>query len=66
MTWHYQIRRETIRGQHVFEIVETYSGPRMYTEHGVRPISESRRGLIRVLEMMLHDAKKYRTLVMCG
>jgi hypothetical protein len=67
MSWHYQIRRKSVKGSTsttpYYEIVEVYNRPYGYTEGPSSPLGESRRGLIRDLEMMLHDAKKYRTLI---
>lgn len=62
MTWHYQIRRKRYCKDWWYEIVETHRKPFGMTIHPITPGSESRRGLIQILEMMLHDARKYRTI----
>lgn len=62
MSWHYQMRSRPSGNKLVYDIVESYGEPFGYTVESIAPISESRGGLIQVLEMMLHDARKYRTI----
>jgi len=62
MNWHYQIRRRENEHGPWYEICEVYSNPQATTIGAMAPVSETRKGLIKVLEMMLHDAKKYKTL----
>lgn len=62
MTWHYQIRRSRDKHGPIYDIVEVYTKPNATTVEGIAPISETRRGLIQTLEMILRDVKKYRTL----
>ena len=61
--WHYQIRRKGIGNKRVYEIVEVYSRPFGYTDGPIHPVGDTRRSLIRDLEMMLHDAKRHKTLI---
>jgi hypothetical protein len=63
MSWHYQIRKRIIRDQSVFDIVEKYDNPSGWTVEGMRPFGISKKELIRDLEMMLADAKRYKVLV---
>lgn len=62
MSWHYQIRSRPSGAKLVYDIVEFYGKPLGYTVESIAPISESRGGLILTLEMMLRDARKYRTI----
>lgn len=62
MSWHYQIRSQPSGNVTVYDIVEVYTKPFGYTMTGVAPVAESRGGLIKTLELMLRDAKKYRTI----
>jgi len=63
MSWHYRIRKRIIEWEAVFDIVEMYGGPnKMWTENGMRPFGNTRKELIRDLERMLADAKKYPVL----
>jgi len=68
MSWHYQIRRIiwSYSGKSTYDLVEVYRNPFAQTGYGVRPVGESRRSVIRQLEMMLRDAKKYKTLTAKG
>lgn len=63
MAWHYRIRKRTDKGQDWYDIVEYYSRPAEWTKDGVSPGGETRKEVIRCLEMMLADAKRYKTLV---
>lgn len=69
MSWHYRIRKRTINGKPWYDIVEYYFKPTPetkgggWTRDGMTPGGETRATLIRELEMMLADAKKYRTVV---
>ncbi len=63
MSWHYQVRRRVIDGEPWFDIVEVYGKTYGHTVEGMTPESETKEGVVRVLEMMLKDAKRYRTLV---
>ena len=62
MSWHYRIRKRKIQGEWVFDIVEMYEKPKGWTKDGMRPVGESKKEIIHVLEMMLADAKKYPVL----
>lgn len=62
MSWHYQIRRRETEHGPIYGIVEVYGKPFGETVEEMTPISDTRRGLITVLEMMLNDAKRYKTL----
>lgn len=63
MSWHYRIRKRTDKGQDWYDIVEYYTYPRGWTKESRAPGGETRAELISELEMMLADAKKYRTVV---
>lgn len=63
MSWHYQVRKYTSGKETWYDIVEVYTSPRGWTRKGIKPMGESREEVIRCLEMMLYDAKKYKTLV---
>lgn len=65
--WHYQIRKRTGTDYHgerwtTYDIVENY-GKHGHTMEGMRPFGSTKEELIKTLEMMLADAKHYRTLV---
>lgn len=65
--WHYQVRKRKTKHETIYDIVEVYSirGKRVWTVDSIAPIStddEGKDGLIRVLEMMLKDAKHYPVL----
>lgn len=62
MSWHYQIRRRKCMDGWAYDIVEAYGKPFGYTELGVAPFGESRKEIIKCLENMLNDAKKYPTI----
>ena len=62
MSWHYQARRRTDKGQHWYEVIEVYSDVGQ-TECSVKPGGETRAELIADLEQMLADVKRYRTIV---
>ena len=61
MSWHYQIRK--CKSGKWYDIVEVYTNGIGHTIEGMKPEGESRKEVIRVLEMMLADAHKYKTLV---
>lgn len=63
MSWHYQVRKRVIKGQVIFDIVEVYTDRLGWTRDSIAPYGESKAEVIQVLEMMLKDAKHYRTLV---
>lgn len=65
--WHYRpCRRKDLDGSYYYVVVEYYKVGRgtkpMWTELGCSPMGNSRKELIRDLEMMLADCKKRRTL----
>ena len=62
VSWHYQTRRRTDKGQHWYEIIEVYQGAGQ-TVDSVKPGGETKAELIADLEHMLADARKYRTLI---
>lgn len=59
MSWHYQIRKRVIDKEEVFDIVERYSNPDGWTVEGMKPVGDTKEEIIRDIEMMLADAKKY-------
>jgi hypothetical protein len=66
MSWSYRIRKQFIDGEPWYDIVEYVDGGKHqkgWTESSITPGSETRKGLIWVLENMLKDAKHYRTVV---
>jgi hypothetical protein len=63
MSWHYQVRRREDKGDVYFDIVEIYTDPPGWTRDSIAPIGDSPEELMRVLEMMLADAKKYPVLI---
>lgn len=64
MTWHYRIRKRVFIGEPWYDIVEFYHmRPSGWTKDGMTPGGSTRQEVIENLEMMLRDAKKYRTLV---
>ena len=66
-SWHYQIRKRILEDKSKwYDIVESYNlgnGKISHTKEGMKPDNITRKGVIHVLEMMLKDAKKYKTLV---
>lgn len=62
MSWHYRVRKRTIDGETVFDIVEMYKNPRVWTEDGMEPIGDTKEKVIQTLKKMLKDAKKYSVL----
>lgn len=62
MNWHYQVRKKVIEDETVFDLVEVYKNPRVWTEKGMKPIGNTKKEVIQILEMMLDDAKKYPVL----
>ena len=67
MSWHYQIRQRIIKNKKWYDIVEVYDDDnghkKAHTIEGMKPEGESCKELIHVLEMMLADVHKYKTLV---
>ena len=62
MSWHYQARRRTDKGQHWYDIVEVYQRAGA-TIDGVKPGGETKAELVAELERMLADVQRYRTRV---
>jgi len=62
MSWHYRVRKRMVNGEKLFDIVEMYTKPRGWTKDGMKPVGNSKKEIIRDLEMMLGDAKKYSVL----
>lgn len=62
MNWHYQIRKREDKGQVWYDIVEVYPGPIGWSCDSQAPTGETQEELIRTIEMMLADAKKYPVL----
>jgi hypothetical protein len=66
MSWSYRIRKRFIDGEPWYDIVEYIDigkHPKGWSESSITPGSETRKGLVWVLENMLKDAKHYRTVV---
>lgn len=65
MSWHYRVRKRILNGEPWYDIVEyiIHGKSRGWTQNGMTPGGESRKIVIKCLEMMLKDAKKYKTLV---
>ncbi|MGL5936646.1 MAG: hypothetical protein ACRCZI_13615 [Cetobacterium sp.] len=60
--WHYQIKKTVGEpNETFFEIVEVYTNPTGWTD-GIYPIGNTPEELIRELERMLADARKYPVL----
>jgi hypothetical protein len=54
-----------VDGEPWYDIVEVFHAKphgKGWTQDGMVPASETRQGVIGVLEMMLRDAKRYKTL----
>ncbi len=63
MSWHYQIRKRVDQGEEWFDIVEVYGPAHLgWSEDSARPEGGTREEVIKTLEMMLDDAKKYPVL----
>lgn len=72
MTWRYQATHRTIktpggRDENVYEVREVYEnlnddGSLAWTEEAMAPVSETRDGLIEVLQMMLRDVREFGVL----
>lgn len=62
MSWHYQIRKRMVGDAVRFDIVEYYTDFAAWTENGMRPQGNTKSEVIRELERMLKDAKKYPIL----
>ena len=62
MSWHYQARRRTDKGQCWYEVIEVYHGAGQSAD-SVKPGGETKAELVADLEWMLADVKRYRTIV---
>ena len=74
MTWRYQATHRTISTpngydelEDVFEVREVYEGVcdrsgNLWTEDGIAPESDTKDGLIEVLQMMLKDVQEFDVL----
>ena len=62
MNWHYRIRKRIVDDEPVFDIVEMYNNPRVWTDEGMQPIGDTKEKVIQTLKHMLKDAKKYSVL----
>lgn len=62
MSWHYQIRKREDKGQVWYDIVEVYTDPMGWSRDSQAPTGETPEELMRTIEMMLADAKKYPVL----
>lgn len=62
MSWHYCIRKRTDKGQDWYDIVEYYDNPEGWTKDSISPSGETPGEVIKCLEMMVADAKKYDIL----
>lgn len=62
MSWHYRIRKRIIQGEPWYDIVEyvTFSKKSGWTKESMAPGAETKKGVIRMLEIMLQDARKYK------
>lgn len=69
MSWHYRIQKKwTVykKKKYPFYCIVEYYRPKKkgqkggWTRDPIDPMGDSPKELIKVLEMMLHDAKKYR------
>lgn len=64
MTWHYQIRKKKTDCETYYDIVEVFriEGKRCWTEDSIAPISDTPKGMVEVLKMMLKDIQHYPVL----
>lgn len=62
MSWHYQVRERTLDGKKWYDVVECYEDFNGWTESSMSPCGESKEEVIKLLEMMLSDAKHYPVL----
>lgn len=68
MSWHYQATRRAIpdRVREVYEVREVYvgkdSGRLTWTEDAIAANSDTKEGLIEVLQMMLRDVQEFDVL----
>ena len=62
MSWHYQIRRKEIDDTVLYDIVEVYTDPYVWTVQGMRPCGDTPEEVIIELQRMLKDAKAYPVL----
>ena len=63
MSWHYQLRQRSDKGETWYDIVEAYENPTGWTRDGVSPAADSPEGVIETLEHMLNDAQAYPVLI---
>jgi len=76
MTWRYQMTHRTVKGlgedtKDVFEVREVYEGicdrlGHAWTESAIAPASDTKDGLIEVLQMMLRDVQEFDVLEVGG
>lgn len=57
--WHYNIRKPEVGGMVFYGIVKKYRDPAVWTVSSVTPLGKTKQELMRTLERMLRDAKKY-------
>jgi predicted lipoprotein with Yx(FWY)xxD motif len=63
VSWHYQIRQRTDKGETGYDIVERYGGLNGWTRDGIRPYGCTASELIADLQRMIHDAITHPILV---
>lgn len=63
MSWHYQIRQRTFKGDPFFDVVEIFDGPIAWTREGVAAAGDTKDGVIACLERMIADCQKYPVLM---
>lgn len=63
MSWHYQIRERSDKGEKYFDVVEVFDVPGVWTCHCASPLSETATGVINNLQAMLRDAASYPVLI---
>ena len=61
MSWYYRTRRRKLNGKWFYDVVE-YFKPKSWTKDSIAPCGDTKKELIKCLEMMLDDVKKIRTL----
>lgn len=61
MSWHYQVRRRTDKGQQWYDLIEVHR--KCGHTESITPGGETRAELIAELERMLKDARRYRTII---
>jgi hypothetical protein len=62
MSWHYQARKRSNKGETWYEIVEMYEDPRGWTVNAIPPTGESVDELLIVLQQMMNDVREYPVL----